>query len=165
MNYNTNVPLQRGYYILSSLYLLSVPFARVTYSTYVYSCPFNLEFADVNFNFQGCNAPTRNQPGHPCLAFDFFRQVCIRCANTHVLVNGTCLYSTDCPPRTYFHFGSCLPVSETCLDFDRFTGACLSCISFDMRLIDGNCTFIDVKCGARQWIQNNICFNVSELCG
>lgn len=112
LHYNTNTPLQRGYYILSSHYSqVGVPNVRITFASDPYICPHNMEFADIHFNFQGCSPPSLNQPGYPCLSFDYYRQKCLRCAQTHTLTNGTCLYQTACPPRHYFKFGSCFPVS------------------------------------------------------
>ena len=85
LNYNTNIPLQPGYYILSTLFNAGGPTARIGYSSFNYICPFDFEFPDVNFNFQGCTARTNNQPGFPCLNFDYQNQVCLNCYHTHVL--------------------------------------------------------------------------------
>ena len=148
LRYSTNTPIPKGYYILSSHYSLTGPIAQITFSTFNYICPYNLQFPDVNLNFQGCSAPSNNQPGYPCISYDYFNMKCLVCAGTHKLVNGSCLASTTCPERHYFHFGTCYPVSSACGDFDHFTGACLSCKDpLNMRLIEGNCTFIDIQCG------------------
>ena len=91
-------------------------------------------------------------------------QKCLTCAGTYSLVNGSCVFSTLCPDRFYYHFGSCLEVDSKCLTYDKFTGWCLTCIHSNMTLHNGKCIPLEVNCGFRQYKSNGICIDVSPLC-
>jgi hypothetical protein len=145
LTYTSIAPLPAGYYVLFILYQNNnnADFARVTFTSDQYACPYSPDFIDYYKNFQPClgNSSTNNtqQPGFPCLTFQNTSLTCIECFYGYKLVNGSCVYNDSCPDRFYFHFGVCYPVSNSCLTYDPYTGACLTCVNNGSSIINGQC--------------------------
>jgi hypothetical protein len=115
LSYNTTAPLSKGYYVLVVTYTLTnAHYLKLTYPTDTYPCPYPAGYSDYFLNFQGCTlpAPPKIEPGFPCLAYDYTSSVCLSCATTYSLVNGSCIVLNMCAPRQYFHFGTCFAVSD-----------------------------------------------------
>jgi hypothetical protein len=165
LHYNTTIPLARGFYMFAVTYQPTIHFARITFSTSSYVCPYNSLFPDLSLNFQGCTSPpVVISPGFPCLEYDNAKQVCLTCAFTYTLTNGSCVFTIQCPDRFYFNFGSCYPVDSNCLTYDIYTGFCLTCIHSNMTLNNGKCLPLEISCGFRQYKSNGTCLNVSSFC-
>ena len=168
--YESIKPLEPGYYVLAVRYRNGVQnFARLTYPSDPYTCPYNPLFPDVFQNFQPCvssatSNTTTSQPGFPCTSFDSVTLQCITCFDGFVLINGTCTYNDTCPDRQYFHFGKCLNVSDNCDTYENFTGFCLTCRLNDSSIVSGACIPNPVICANRQVVINRTCVNVSDLC-
>jgi hypothetical protein len=138
--------------------------AKVTYNSDTFTCPYDSSFGDYYSNFQGCTQ-TISPKGLPCASYNAITGTCALCLPGYTLVNGSCIANTTCPPRQYFHFGSCLDVSITCGSYDAFTGQCLNCSdSSNYDLINGNCLHKTITCAANQWQANYTCINVSSTC-
>jgi hypothetical protein len=166
-----SVNLTRGYYVFVAKYLVpNTNNIRLIFPTEPYTCPFSPVFPDTNLNFQGCQSDPANQsvqtyqPNFPCEAYDYSKQLCIQCAYTHVLENGTCVLKVECPPRNYAHLGYCYPVDVSCGDFDPYTGACLSCADGKMVVSNGSCTFPVVPCGPREYSEKAVCVSFPQHC-
>jgi hypothetical protein len=135
----------------------------LAFNTDPYVCPYS-GYADIRGIFQGCT-PKVSDNGLPCASYDPVTSICALCVSGYTLVNGSCIANTTCPPRQYFHFGSCYNVSATCGSFDAFTGLCLNCSdSANYDLINGTCLHKAVTCAANQWQTNYTCYNASSVC-
>jgi hypothetical protein len=174
--YNGTAYLPKGYYALIVTYdpTLEAPFIRLTYDSYSYACPYSSTYQDWYLAFQPCltfvnangtNAALVGQPGFPCVAFENATLTCVKCYDGFVLTGGRCIYNDTCPDRFYFHFGQCLPVDPACATYDAYTGYCKTC-ALNASTIDafGKCVEIPVVCGARQYVVNRACVDVSVLC-
>ena len=150
--------------MFSVTYQPSINFARLTFSTAQFICPYNMLYPDISLNFQGCIPPTNISSGFPCLEFDNIRFVCLACAYNYTLTNGSCMILTTCLDRYYYNFGNCYLVNSNCLTYDKFTGFCLTCIYSNMTLNNGKCIPMEITSGFRQYKFNNTCLNVSSFC-
>ena len=161
--------LDAGYYKLLVRYDPSLyPSDTVifTWQTDSYPCPFNPSFPDYYKNFQGCSNSQSPQKGYPCKFYNQNTKQCTGCIEGYTLISGFCQIGTECPQRHYYKFGKCIKVSDLCLDFDYFTGDCVSCqdaLNYD--LVKGICVVKQVQCGVRQWKKDSTCFDVSQSCG
>lgn len=82
-----------------------------------------------------------------------------------MLISGKCYSNFTCGARQYIEFEQCFNVSDTCATFDVFTGFCLTCIDNTYALnANGTCNKIIPTCGARQFIKNYLCVDVSPSC-
>lgn len=165
-----------GYYLLAISYNPSpaqiaqaIKFnVFITFQTDIYKCPYNTSYADQYLNFQGCvkniTTPIIPQGGLPCLNFNPLTLRCLQCIDGYILLQYSCIKNTSCPDRQYFHFGTCLQVSDSCGSFDIFTGSCLNCSDSSYILMNGSCIPKNISCGSREYIKNNTCLNVSASC-
>jgi hypothetical protein len=168
--YSSIAPMDPGYYVLYIILTTTggkEHFARITFTSDQYVCPFSPSFPDFYQNFQPCisnSTETTQSPGFPCLNFQNSSLTCINCFYGYELVNGSCVYSDTCPDRFYFHFGICYPVSNACLTYDPFTGDCRTCVNNGSNILNGACILPTVVCGFRQVVINNTCVDVSLTC-
>lgn len=170
MAHYTFVAPKRGFYFID-VYKPSLSQSlnlvyTLKWKTDPYACPYLPSYPDKYQIFQGCGpVNSTGTEGLPCLVFDKNFGVCTKCLNEYTLVNGSCFANTSCPPRQYFSYGSCLKVSETCGDFDAFTGSCLNCSDPDGFVLEsGSCLRKNITCASNQWKQNYTCVNASSLC-
>lgn len=140
---------------------------KITWGSDPYVCNYTRQYTDYFTVFEGCSLNGAvPSDGFPCLNYEPASMTCKSCAPSYYLSSeGACITNTTCPPRQYFHFGSCYQVNSLCGDYDSFTGACLSCANpNDYNLLNGSCIRKDIICGPRQYQLNNVCYNVSDSC-
>lgn len=132
--------LDSGFYALlfTSPYVVA---AALTFQSSSYPCPYSSQFADYYADFTGCTSENGAAPsGLPCINYDSSTLKCTGCLSGYTLAtNGSCVISTNCGSRQYYHFGSCYQVSDSCGEFDPYSGACVTCSDQNHYVINGQC--------------------------
>jgi len=115
---------------------------------------------DIHLTFPGCtpqgiNAAQGNGATFPCIVMT--NNTCTTCYFGYTLVNTTCTYN-PCNSDEYFFNQTCIKASIFCLTFDRFTGACLTCVTSNYNLSSSGACVLNV-CGAGSTNRLNTCVN------
>ena len=108
----------------------------------------------------GCTPQTTtstNSAVFPCITL--VNGSCVTCYFGYTLIGGVCSYN-PCNSDEFFTAPNCTKASISCLTFDRFTGACLTCANSNYTLTNGTC--IVNACPAGSTNRNNTC--ISNFC-
>jgi len=124
-----------------------------------YECPFPPTMTDIHSTFPGCtpqgtSATNQNGVNFPCLSSA--NATCSKCFAGYALVGTECKYNPCADTEFYLNF-TCVKADVSCLTFDKFSGACLSCQNSNYTLVNGTCKVN--ACPSGQTARNNTCVN------
>jgi hypothetical protein len=146
-----------GFYVLRFRTPANLLRTTVKFHSDPYPCPFPNNYVDIFHSFPGCTAHPAQVPTFPCITLT--NGVCTNCYFGYALVNITCIFN-PCNNGEYYLNLTCLKADPSCLDFDRFSGVCRTCINSNYALLNGAC--IVNACPDGQTNRNNTC--VSNYC-
>lgn len=161
-----NISLTSGYYGII-VHTSTTSSVTVKYWSDTYFCPYSSSYQDYFSVFNGCSfSPTTSSSSssYPCTSYDYTNNICVGCANGYVLNLGICNLNNNCGARQYSSFGVCYNVSNTCGQFDAYTGACQTCITAAYYLASGQC--IAINCGLNLYysISQSACVTLPVNC-
>jgi len=115
---------------------------------------------DIHTTFPGCvpqglRSTNLNGINFPCI--ETTNSTCSKCYSGYVLVGTECKYNPCKVTEFYLNF-QCVTADVSCLTFDRFNGACLSCQNANYTLFNGTCKVN--TCPSGQTLRNNTCVSV-----
>lgn len=139
----------------------------VKYWTDTYFCPFSSSYQDYYSVFSGCSFSSTvsvSSSAFPCTNYDYTNNICVGCAPGYLLSQGLCTINNSCGARQYSSFGVCYNVSETCGQFDAYTGACQTCITTAYYLSSGQC--LPINCGINLYysVSQSACISLPVNC-
>jgi hypothetical protein len=90
---------------------------------------------------------------------------CLQCVPGYSLVNGICIYISNCTKQQYDHYGECYDLPTGCLNFSTISN-CTTC-SYQYKLQNGVCVSNPLNCTNRTYYNESQykCLPVSNLCG
>ena len=161
-----NISLAVGFYGII-VHTATASSVTVKYWSDPYYCPYSSSYNDYYSVFNGCSFSTTtsvSSSAYPCTNYDYTNNICVGCANGYVLNLGICTISNNCGARQYSSYGVCYNVSDTCGQFDAYTGACQTCITSAYYLASGQC--LTINCGLNLYysVSQSACVSLPVTC-